>query len=541
MSNKENDTTGMARPRGLRRPPDKAEAWLVEGGGHLLPDSPTVTRHPSVAELLECVLRDTEPDLTDEQVRRAATAGAELIAVREDPERFVAAVASLVAKHQLALAKPRAAGVPEPSAPTAADVDATQRTADYLRAEVIAVRQALFESPNKPFNKLVDAAVWARQEESRHALADAQYEEIYAVVRTLGELGSPVRVDANERYVLLQEKPIESAPTFGGEPSAADLPGLADLMSRPPWVFRAGRSKALGYLSDVQRRLSAQAGVEEWEVTRHILLGVPPATRRWRPQGPNASLLWGRDVPLWFTIEIRDSAFSKEEVGEVFDNLRREGLLISARVRDERRRQRELLDFNRARRDLAWPVMRVADVVADWNAAHPGGPHYTPSSWLKALRKARKAFDEQEPVRLRGRCGASAAAQSAPQAGQRTARPEAVHPLVAMNEQAERALAGDPDAQREVLADYERALGPQAVEALRAGFQFNVEIKALVARGLAGDAAAREEAIERVALVRGYLSAEELRERFGQAHDKETADDDHGHDRDHDDDGAGDV
>jgi hypothetical protein len=110
-----------------------------------------------------------------------------------------------------------------------------------------------------------------------------------------------------------------------------------------------------------------------------------------------------------------------------------------------------------------------------------------------------------------------------------------------MVNQAERALAGDTEAQRQIVADYEQ-VDPAAAHGLSANLQFDAETDALVARGLAGDPAALEEAVARVARVRGYWPAEELRASFGQAHDQETVADDHDTtDRDHVNDGAGNV
>ena len=518
MSDEEGSISGTAEPRRVWRESDDAMEQRLAGKLHLMDDSPTVARPEPIVELVANMARSTDPDLTESQVGRAATAGAKLMEVRDDPEQFVAAVMSVVVKYERGLAKARASGAPEPIKPTFADVETTQRFSELMKEEVKACRDRLFDlaAVRLPFKTLAEALAWLSCEERTNALAGPEYQALERQARALDS--GVLRVKAEARYVRLQERDDEPLPALGDGLSSADLSGLAKLLMRPRSIFLAGRSAPLRLLSDVQRRLSEQAGVDEWEVTRFILLGVPPAVRPWRPRVPDASLLLGHGMPLWFSVEIRDSALSFAELGELFDILRREGLLMSARLRNERRRQKELLDFNRTRRDLVKPVRLVRDVVADWNAAHPGGPHYTPNSWLKALRKAREAFGEPKPGRVRGRRSAKAAEQGAPQTGQRTVRSEAVHPLVAMANEAELALAGDRAARDAEVELLRRASGEGAAEALRARFEFDTEIEELVAKAQSGDSAAGEEAYMRVLEVRGYWSAEQLRRRLPQTH-----------------------
>jgi hypothetical protein len=83
-----------------------------------------------------------------------------------------------------------------------------------------------------------------------------------------------------------------------------------------------------------------------------------------------------------------------------------------------------------------------------------------------------------------------------------------------MNLLAERALAGDREAQAQLIPDYERAAGPEVAGALKARFAFDADIDTLVARALAGDAGAADEAVKRVLVVRGPLEADELRLRL---------------------------
>jgi hypothetical protein len=94
-----------------------------------------------------------------------------------------------------------------------------------------------------------------------------------------------------------------------------------------------------------------------------------------------------------------------------------------------------------------------------------------------------------------------------------------VQELREMNDQAQRALAGDRVAQEAEVELLRRALGDDQAAALRASFQFNAEIEELVARAQAGDPAAGEEAYNRVYTQRGYWPAQELRKRLPQSRD----------------------
>ena len=88
-----------------------------------------------------------------------------------------------------------------------------------------------------------------------------------------------------------------------------------------------------------------------------------------------------------------------------------------------------------------------------------------------------------------------------------------------MNDQAQRASTGDRVAREAEVELLRRALGDDQAAALRLSFQFNAEIDALVARAQAGDAAAGEEAYNRVYTQRGFWPAQELRERLPQSRD----------------------
>ena len=110
---------------------------------------------------------------------------------------------------------------------------------------------------------------------------------------------------------------------------------------------------------------------------------------------------------------------------------------------------------------------------------------------------------------------------------QKTARPlsvfydpysqEAARAISRMNTQASAALAGNEEAQREEIAAWQQT-DPELAEALLASFQFDAETEELLARAQAGDAAAGEEAYNRVYMQRGYWPAEELRKRLPQTH-----------------------
>lgn len=115
---------------------------------------------------------------------------------------------------------------------------------------------------------------------------------------------------------------------------------------------------------------------------------------------------------------------------------------------------------------------------------------------------------------------------------QKTARPlsvfydpysqEAARAISRMNTQASAALAGNAEAQREEIAAWQQT-DPELAEALLASFQFDAETEELLTGDQAGDAAAGEEAYNRVYMQRGYWPAEELRKRLPQAlHDPGT-------------------
>lgn len=409
----------MARPRRVRQAGDEAKAQRLQGALHRVPDGPTPTREPPLVQLVEDVLRERESDFTCEQIRHGAVAGALLVAVREDQERFVAAVASVVADYERALDKARRTGAPEPTGPTLADVEATQRLAEFLKGEVEECRAELFGAVTVPFGTMADAAAWVARESEEYASTEDDLKALGEVLRGLRQPGSPMRIKVQPRAVLLQQAKQVRASDLRDFVSKAHRaepdsdPGglgfrdiLMDLAGRSGYVvdildlaYPAGRSKALGHLADEQDRLAEEVGVTGSQITRLILLDIPPVVQRWEID-VKASDPVG-DAPLWFSVEMRDSVFSNSEVAEIFRTLRLEGLLTSSSLRDKREQQRQMLKFARERRDFRSPPMSWTDVVAEWNDAYPSGPHYHPASWHKALRKAREAFGEPKPPRVR--------------------------------------------------------------------------------------------------------------------------------------------
>ncbi len=85
-----------------------------------------------------------------------------------------------------------------------------------------------------------------------------------------------------------------------------------------------------------------------------------------------------------------------------------------------------------------------------------------------------------------------------------------------MNDQAERALAGERAAQEAEVAAVRKALGDDLAERLERGFQADAEIEALVAKARAGHAGAGEEARLRVDRGDSHWTPEQLRDRLPQ-------------------------
>ena len=452
--------------------------------------------------------------MTDEQIKQAVREGAHLLVADNVTRQGVRAVVSLLAKHQRELEAARRQGSVAPTAPTLADVMATRRLDAFLRDRVMDCRQQIFGSSAPPFKTQMEAAAWASSESHRHSLASPEAAAITSQLQSIDAgPGSPVRVAYEARYVLLAD-PKEAQP-----PDPLTDAFLAAQMGHT-WFLQAGRSMPLGYLSDVQRRLSEQAGVHEWEITRFILRDIPPAVRRWRPRVPELGLLLGDDPPPWFSIEIRDRHLSFQEVRELFGVLVDDGFLVPTTASAEQRAKLEhVLEFVEERREFCTPPMSWVDVLTEWNEETPEA-QYSLRGIKKAHSDALRLFGRSKPeMRRAPRRGSGHRYEKRPRrpptqdAGDRpraAARSPGRHPLDAMNLLAERALAGDREAQAQLIPDYERAAGPEVAGALKARFAFDADIDTLVARALAGDAGAADEAVKRVLVVRGPLEADDV-------------------------------
>ena len=299
-------------------------------------------------------------------------------------EEDIPAFVSICLAFEHEIAKGAGASVAEP---TLADFEATQRIADYLSDEVEACRRKLFGKAAIPFRTLAEASEWARAESSCHALAPAERAEITQSLERIETAVGPVRFSHDWRYVLLRPPQEAAAPP---SPTPAQLGALMGL----GWFYPANRSEKLAHLSDVQRRLHEQAGVEEWEITRFVLLGLPPAVHRWRARVPEARWLRGSPgVPLWFSVEIRDQHFAYEEIRSLFGSLVRDGLLepapASTQQRDKLERLRQFVTERRYHRS---PPMAWSDIA-------PTGTRPTLTSTTRCARFS-------EPMRRRADCTA---------------------------------------------------------------------------------------------------------------------------------------
>jgi hypothetical protein len=351
---------------------------------------PTAAKPDSPKTLLADMLRRTNPDFTDAQVRHAVAKGVGFLDNKKVTKQGLPDLVSLLAKQERELEAAGQRGGPAPSALTLADVEATQRLSEYLRAEVEIHRVVLFRSPHVPFGSPGDALAWMKREAGQHALEQSELEALQGQLQALDAgPGSPIRVAQEQRTVWLRD-PRPHAPNPRNLPLAHAVP--------------AGRSWLLGYLSDAQRHLSQQVGVQEWDITSLILLGIPPAVYRWQPRLPHPNLLFGKSGMLyWFSLEIRDPRCSFEEIRELFGLLVQEGFLTSttssASHRDKLRR---VLEFVEARRELQSVPMTWADIAPEWCAANPDEP-YTLRGIKKAYRDALELFGLSKPVVRRGR------------------------------------------------------------------------------------------------------------------------------------------
>jgi len=376
----------------MRGRPGKA---LRTGEGLDHADRMPSAQSPSVEEAFREALRNADPDLSEDQARHAASVVAPLLTREGITPQDIPAIVSISLAYEHEIAK----GVgPTVAEPTTADLEATQRIADYLSGEVETCRLKLFEEAAVPFRKLDAAAEWARGESDRSSLTQAERDTIHELLKTVDQPGSPLRINPEWRYVLLRP-PSEA--TLPVSPTAADFTAL---MGAPRWLFPAGRSVSLGHLADVQQRLSEQAGVDEWEITRFVLLGLPPAVQRWRARVPEARWLRGSPgVPLWFSVEIRDRHFAYEEIRSLFGSLVRDGLLVpapaSTRQRDKLERLRQFVIERRYHRS---PPMAWVDIAHDWSEANPD-EHYTLRAIQRAYKRSFGLHGEEKPPTMRGR------------------------------------------------------------------------------------------------------------------------------------------
>jgi hypothetical protein len=349
----------------------------------------------SVEEALRDALHAADPGLSEAQARHAASLVAPLLTADGLAEEDILAFVSISLAYEHEIAKGTGALVAQP---TLADFEATKRVADYLSGEVEACRLKLFEARTVPFRTLDAASEWSRGESDRHSLAQAEYDEIATRLGAIALPGSPLRVNPERRYVLLRP------PSEATLPAAATRTDLAARMGAPRWLFLAGRSVSLGHLSDVQQRLAEQAGVEEWEITRFVLLGLPPAVQPWRARVPEARWLRGSPgVPLWFNVEIRNRHLAYEEIRSLFSSLVRDGLLepapASTQQRDKLERLREFVTKRRYHRS---PPQAWTDIAHDWNEVNPN-EHYTVRAIQRAYKKICTLRGEQKPPTMRGR------------------------------------------------------------------------------------------------------------------------------------------
>lgn len=491
---------------------------------------PAVERPLTAEEQLLEMIRRADPDLSEEQVEQAVQEGTSLLRQNNVTGSgvSVSAVVSLLARHQRELDVARRQGNPAPPTPTPADVVATRRLQLYLHDRIADCRRQIFESAEPPFKTQAEAAAWANEEFHRNSLAEPELEAIRALLRAIDPgPGSPMRVSGEGRYVLLGPPDEELPDRESDEQSRAA--SLAAHMGQAPTFVLAGRSENLGFLSDVQRRLSEQVGVSEWEITRLILLDIPPAVRRWRPRVPELDLLLGDNPPAWFSVEIRDRHLSYPEIRDLFAELVREGFLApttsSARQRAKLLR---LLDFVDQRRLYCSPARRWSDVLAEWNEANPR-EQYSLRGIKKAYDDALRLVDRAKPAVRRGQSCANARrdGEQRPPTAQRKRgiadrrqpspqpHPPGRHPIVDMNARAERALAGDAEAQEAEIALYERSLGHGPAEALRLQFANEREIDALATQTTTGKMSGAG-AFEQARLLWPRVrNDEQLRELFG--------------------------
>ena len=403
--------------------PEVAEL-LGEHKAHIEGGRPGADRPSTVREALEVILREQHDDLSNKQVKSAVANATPLLEglyrilederklTPEEKSRLVETASAFVAvfaQYERELAKAAQGAAPEPAMPTLSDVEATERLRDYLRGEVERVRTELFGSPRIPFKTVAEAATWLREESTQHAVSLDDALGVDEALRSYREFTSHLRIIAEPRIVFLGDPMLETLGEGVDDFRHCRRPSLmaAQLADMPGRValHPAGLSSLLARLADVQERLARQVGIYEWEVTRLILFGAPPAVRRWRVRdAPLDLVIGGPTTTPWFTIEVHDSRLSYGDARRLVSDLAHAGwVLRTPSSYGTRTKQRHLLEFVRERRELRAPPMAHVDILAEWNDANPNDRYELLTAYHNALREARRALGEPNPPRVRGR------------------------------------------------------------------------------------------------------------------------------------------
>jgi len=337
-----------------------------------------LTRKEALAHLFAA----QHPDLSPRQVEHAIGKLLPLCTGDYVTGRGMDSLVSVFAGHERELAT----GVPT-WAPTIADLEATRRLADYLERQVKDCRQELFGSAEIPFATLTEAAAWAEEEASAHALSTQEYKELAEGLNA----GSPaLRVNAEAREVVLTDIDAARRPLLStGKRARHEVV--------PIWVYPVGRSERLAHLSDTTQRLAAEVGIGVSEATCAILVGRPAAVRAWQ-----IALLPRPRVPFRCAIEIRDPRLSYQEIRQVFGTLTRKGVLTPTSSSAAQRQKLERLYEFVVERRLQSPPVAWKDIVREWNAAHTA-ERYSLRAIQRAYKAAWTAKGEQKPPQMRGR------------------------------------------------------------------------------------------------------------------------------------------
>ena len=255
--------------------------------GHLESARPSRARPPTITERLADLFYQQHSDLSDDQIKCATAEAAPLLGMLDEakttPQR-ISEVVALFAQHQREKQAAGQSGGPGPSAPTLADVEATQRLSDFLRKQVEVLRAELFGSTRPPFGTLAEAVTWLREEATQHARGFDDALASDEALQSFRERTPDLRIIAEPRIVYLGDPRLE---TLGeGEDDFSHLARaslMAAQLSEMPGrvaLHPAGSSELLARLADVQRQLAEQVGVHE--------LGRHPLCPAWHPTGRTA-------------------------------------------------------------------------------------------------------------------------------------------------------------------------------------------------------------------------------------------------------------